>query len=650
MNIKLLDSWVRDYLQTKATAKEIAEKLSLTSVSIERVTPYNEDYVYDIEITTNRPDLASVVGIAREAAAVLPQFNISASFKTPNLKKPSIPTEKVPVNIINDKTLVHRICAVVMEVAVKPSPKNIQERLETSDIRSLNNVIDVTNYAMRTIGHPAHVFDYDRIIGHTLRIRESKKGETITTLDGKTHTLLGGDIVAEDGDGNIVDLLGVMGLKNSVVTNETKRILYFLDNNDLARIRKTSMGLAIRTEAAQLNEKSIDPELAMDALLYGIELYKEIAQGVVVSDIIDIYPNKPKTKKISVTKEKIDQTIGVEVPLKTSVKILSDLGFDTTTKGNEITVVVPTGRLEDMGIPEDIVEEVARVYGYHNIPSILPPLDMTTITQIDDNPYYWENRIKEALKFWGYTEAYTYSFVSEDLYEGPLEDAIELQNPLSSDWIYMRRTLIPSLLEIIKDHKGKDTIRIFEIANTYQKNGSELPTETRMLGGILKSKHTSFYEVKGLIEQLLVDLGIKNPRFSKISKGGSGADIFIGKERLGEIEVLDEQVIDFELNFEILLQHATTKKIYTPINKYPPVVEDISLVLPIDVLTGDVIDEIKKQSNLITEVTLLDVYESNRTFHIVYQHPEKNLTTQDTAEIREKIIEEVKKKFKAEIK
>ncbi len=649
MNIKILDSWLRDFLITKATALEIAEKLSLTSVSIERVEPLGKDWVYDIEVTTNRPDLMSVVGIAREASAVLPQFGINAKFIAPKLPTPKTSNEKASLTIHNDKLLVHRLCAVVMEVRIKPSPKYIQERLETSNIRSLNNVIDVTNYVMRTIGHPTHVFDYDRIANHTIIVQESKKGEQITTLDNKTYTLEGGDIIAVDGDKNIIDLLGVMGLKNTVVTNDTKRIIFFIDNNDTAKIRKTSMGLSIRTDAAILNEKGVDPQLAYDALYYGINLLEKIADGKIASDITDMYPGKPKPTTVSVSQETINKVIGINIPLKTSITILEDLGFTTSVKQNTITVNIPSHRLSDITIEEDIVEEVARVYGYQNIPSILPSQNTMRITK-RNNAFYWESVVKSALKYWGFTETYTYSFVSEELFEGTITDAIEIQNQLSSDWVYMRRTLIPSLLQVLRENKTFETIKIFELANVYEKNGEDLPTQTSTLAGVVKKKNVSFFEVKGIIEQLFLDLGIQKFKFSKRTAGGNGADVYIENVKIGEIEILDEEIVDFELDFSMIGKYATTKKVYRPIAKYPPIIEDMSLVISADIQTDKIIEEIKKQSKLIVSVTLLDIYQNTRTFHIIYQDKQRNLTGKEVGEIREKIIKTFKSKFKAEIR
>jgi phenylalanyl-tRNA synthetase beta chain len=491
MNIKILDSWLKEFLKTTATPQEIAKALSLTSISIERIEKYKDDFVYDIEVTTNRPDLASVVGLAREAAAVLPQFGIKTTFSPPVFAVPE-KNNTLSIEIENDPTLVNRICAVVMEVTVKQSPPFMKERLETSDIRSLNNLIDITNYVMRTIGHPSHVFDFDRLTTKTLKIRKSKQGEEIITLDKKKHILAGGDIVAVNDNEEIVDLLGIMGLENSVVTNQTKRILFFLDNNDPIQMRKTSMNLAIRSEAVQMNEKGIDPELAMDALLYGISLYEKYAQGKVVSDIIDIYPHKPFAKKISVTKEKIDTVLGVPLALAQAKAILENLGFPTDNTENSLTVSVPSFRVLEVLGEEDIIEEIARVYGYHNLPSVLPPVYSSAITPLGSDIFYWEKRVKQAMKYWGYTETYTYSSVSETLFEGPVEDAVSIKNPLDEDHVYMRKTLVPSLLQVVDENKAYKTIQIFEITNVYTKNGTGLPKETRMFASILKKPNASF--------------------------------------------------------------------------------------------------------------------------------------------------------------
>lgn len=650
MNIKILDSWLRDHLKTNATAHEIARVMSQTSVSIERVEPLGDDFVYDIEVTTNRPDLLSVVGLAREAATVLPEAGFNAAFIPLETIRTEKPKKTLPLTITNDKELVGRICAIIMDVKVKPSPEKIQKRLEASDIRSLNNVIDVTNYIMRTIGHPAHVFDYDRLSNQTLRIRESKKGEQITTLDGKTYTLPGGDIIADDGDNTIVDLLGIMGLQNSVVTNDTKRIVLFIDNMNVQKIRKTSMTLGIRTDAAQMNEKGIDPELAMDALLYGIAQYKELAEGQILSDIIDMYPAPYKKKIVSVTEQLIQRIMGIPLSLQKSAAILEKLGFDTSIVQNKINATVPSYRALDIDISEDLVEEIARVYGYHNLPSELPPFAISEITSYGKNPFYWEERAKNALKYWGYTEVYTYPMVSENMYEGPHEDAVKLANPLGEEFVYMRKTLVPNLLKVMYENKNRDTIKIFEIANVYEKNNQNLPREIRMFAGLIKNKDINFFKIKGLIEQMASDFGINEISFKSVANAGLETEIKIGKKQIGVIEILDNNLINFELNFELLVEHANLQRTYTPSNKYPSIFEDITVIIEDTISTGDIIDEIRSVDKLVSDVSLMDKYNDSRTFHITYQHPDRNLTSEQVTLVRKNIIEKLEKSFSAKIK
>ncbi len=647
MNIKIVDSWLREFLDTKASVSEIARELSLTSVSVEKVEKIQSDYVYDIEVTTNRPDLMSVSAIAKETAAILSEQGIVAKYTEPKLT--NIPQADIsfPIQIENDPKLVNRIMAVVLEVEIGESPKEIKNRLELSGIRSLNNLIDVTNYVMREIGHPAHVFDFD-LLGKKIIIRQSKPGETIVTLDGKEYRLYGGDIVADDDSGRIVDLLGVMGTANSVVRENTKRILFFLDNNNPKNIRRTSMSLGIRTEAAIINEKGIDPELMETAFKRGVELYLEIAKGKVVSKTLDIYPNKSKTKTLKVANQKINKIIGVEINPAKSVEILKKLGLKVRKLSDSLEVEIPTTRSNDLIIDADIIEEIARVYGYHMLPSIVPTfLNNKNVPYV--NQFYIEQRVKNALKYWGYTEVYSYSLISEDLYEGPIESAVKIKNPLSVEMTYLRNSLVPSLLQVIQTNKSREVIRIFELANVYQKRSKDLPYEILMLSGVLRKPNASFYEIKGLIEQILEDLGIGNYKFNQ-RKESPGAQVSIGSEHIGYIEILNNNLVNFELSFEKILKHATLKKTYKPLAKFPPVVEDITFVLSEGTNTEDLIEEIKLQSFLITQVGLKDQYENSKTFHIIYQSEDRNLTNKDVSEIREQIIKAVTDKFKASVK
>ncbi len=649
MNIKILDSWLRDYLKTEASPQKIGELLSLSSVSIERIENYGNDYIYDIEVTTNRPDLMSITGIAREAAAILPRFGIKAEFLPPKIPK-VFPGENLSIKIINDPKLVNRVLAVSMDVKINPSPKIVRERLETSGIRSLNNVIDVTNYVMRIVGHPAHVFDLDRLNSKELIIREAKKEEQIETLDNKIYSLKGGEIVAENDKGEVVDLLGIMGLANSVVTDETQRILFFIDNNDPYRIRKTSMDMGIRTEAATINEKGIDPEIALEALTLGISLFEKYAQAKNVSQIVDIYPNKPVQRKITVSFDQIRRIIGVDVDDKQWTAALGMMGFITKIEKGVFEISVPSFRLSDIRNEEDVIEEIARIYGYHKLPSILPPLSQTITARSAIDRFYWESKIKQAMKYWGFTECYTYSFVSEEMFDGPIDKALKIANPLTNDYIYMRNSLVPSLLQVISDNKQTEEMALFEISNIYLKRAGGLPRENLSFAGVLKKEKADFFKLKGLIEQVLADIGVETLTFKPSTKGGSGASVFIKSEYLGEIELLDTDLVDFELDLDLILEHASNKKVFKPFAKYPPMVEDLTLNVNERINTQEIIDHVLRQSNLITAVTLKDTYKNSRTFHIIFQDLEKNLTKSDVTRLRGKIIASLAERFKADIK
>lgn len=647
MNIKIVDSWLREYLETKASTRDIARELSLSSVSVERIDQAGAEHVYDIEVTTNRVDLMSVMGIAKEASAALTEQGISAKYIHPRIPNSPKADISFPIEIVGNPKLVNRIMAVVLEVEIGQSPKQIKDRLELSGIRSLNNIIDVTNYVMRETGHPAHVFDFDLLNAKKMIIRESKQGEVITTLDGKQYRLTGGDIVADNGKGEIIDLLGVMGTANSVVQENTKRILFFLDNNNPRNIRQTSMNLGIRTEAAIINEKGVDPNLMEIAFKRGIELYQKVAKGKVISKTLDIYPNKSKTRDIKISIEKINSVIGIEIKPAKSAEILKRLGFSVRALSSFLEVGVPTIR-SDVQIDEDLIEEIARVYGYHKLPSAVPAfLNNKNVSYA--NNFYFEERVKNAFKYWGYTEVYSYSLISEDLYDGPIEKAIKLKNPLTENMKYLRNSLVPSLLKVIEENKTREVVKIFELANVYHKKDKGLPKETLMISGAVKKRNVSFFEIKGLIEQLFEDFGIKSYKFKR--RGHSpGAEVLIENEKVGYVEILNNNLVDFELNFELILEHASLRKAYKQLAKFPSIIEDMTFVLDEGINTEQVIEEIKLQSFLITAVTLKNEYGSSKTFHINYQAEDKNLTNQEVAEIRNQIIKGVSEKFKASVK
>ncbi|MBP6913573.1 MAG: phenylalanine--tRNA ligase subunit beta [Candidatus Levybacteria bacterium] len=650
MNIKILDSWLREHLETKATPQQIGEMLSLTSVSVEKIEELGHDYLYDIEVTTNRPDLMSVAGIAQEAAVALTASGIPAKYIEKDKPKFKESTKTLDLQIVNNPSLVKRICGVLLCVNIEKSPQLIHDRLEATDIRSINNVVDVTNYVMRETGHPMHAFDFDKLNSTgKMIIREGIKGEKIQTLDRKEYVLHGGEIIATDGTEKIIDLLGVMGTLNTSVSENTKNVLLFVDNNDPAHIRRTSMTHGIRSDAAVLNEKGVDTELSLKALERGIELLTQVANATVESKIIDIYPAPIKIKPITISVAQIEKTIGVSISEKQIISILEGLAFTVSKLKDKLTVIAPSNRREDVTIPEDVVEEVARIYGYHKIPSILPPTTSVPPLNLSTNSFYWERRIKEAFKFWGFTEVYTYSLVSEDMLEVASTDAVKLANPLGLDMAFMRTTLIPSLLQAVRDNKSFETIHLFEMANVYHKKRSDLPSEILFLSGIIKKENISFFEVKGYLEALFKDIGIHKFEFKKTESGGAGADVYIWGNKIGEIEILERSIIDFEINFSELLKYVTLKKTYAPIPKFPQAQEDIRLTIDPSVTYDKVTEVIRKSSQLVTDISLLDTYQDKKTFRITYQSKDKSLTAQEITQIREKILDNLKKTCNAHV-
>ncbi|MBI3956269.1 phenylalanine--tRNA ligase subunit beta [Candidatus Gottesmanbacteria bacterium] len=644
MNILIPDSWLREYLETKATPKQIKEYLSLCGPSVERIHEESGEVVYDVEITTNRPDSMSVVGVAREAAAILPRFGIATKFtndpyalKGLTLRGRVRPLQTKSLTIKTDAILNPRWTSIVFDnVTVKPSPDWLKKKIEATGIRSLNNIIDITNYLMRAYGQPAHAFDFDAIADKpdhaTMILRASKKGEKLITLDGKSHTLPGGDIVIENGQGRLIDLCGVMGAQNSAINDTTKTVILFLQTYDPARIRRTMMALAHRTEAGGLFEKGTDPELVLPAFTKGIELITELAGARVASRLYDIYPKPYKPYTVSLARTKADAYVGKHLEDEEITDILTPLGFQTKVTKDAISVAVPSFR-RDITIDVDIIEELARIYGYHNITSTLP--DTAPPVVVPDPMLTWEEEIKIRLRDWGYTETYTYSMISEELMDIFALDktkAYKISNPLSNEWVYMRPSLRPSMLTTIKQNVHiRDELKLFELSMIYEYRPGNLPNEKPILLVAWTGEH--FYEAKGLAEAIFQLFGISLTQL----------------ESYGSVS-MEQTVTILELDIAKLVADAKPQKQYKPIPKYPPSYEDLAFILPPQTPVGPMIETLKAAHPLVADVSILDQYETTTTFHIIYLSPEKNLTTEDIRPIRDKLIALAQQKFGARLK
>lgn len=664
MNILVPDSWLKEFLETNAKPDDIMKCLSLCGPSVEKIDSIGDDYIYNVEITSNRVDCASIYGFAREAKAILPRFGFTASLKTIKQISPVSDIE-LPIIIEDKNRLCDRLLAVVLtEVVVAPSPAIISARLEKSGIRSLNNLIDVTNYLMLELGHPIHVFDYDRIKTHRLVLRKAKSGEQLVTLDGKICNLSHEDIIIDDGTGRIIDLPGIMGTQNSVVTPDTKRILLFIESNNPAAIRKTSMRLALRSVAATINEKHPDPALAETALLRGIELYQQIAKAKIASKIIDIYPEPPKPKSVLVSTDFINQKLGISLTKEEIIAILKSLNFATTINNNELTVTPPSYRQFDIAIADDIVEEVARIYGFHNLPSRLPAGEIPIGKKSADFGIAY--KIKTALKNYGFTEIYTYSMISKDLIDRTglsKSKHLKLSNPLTEEIEYLRISLVPSMLQAVeKNQNYTDNLALFELAKTYQPQRDDLPKE---IWELVITSNLDYRKLKGVITRLLTEMGIDNYQEQPTSDWLFGhpkksLSFLKNNEELAKIgslhPVLSEKfhlknnLYLAQVNFDTLIKNYQPNKKYTPIPLFPAIKEDLTFQVKPDTFLGYLMESIKKTDPIINKLQLVDSYKNSYTLRIYYQHPNKNLSDQDVKNVREKILLMLQEKYSIKLK
>ena len=636
MNIKITYNWLLEYLDTDATPDQVREYLSLCGPSIENVERMGDDHVFDIEVISNRIDYASVLGIAQESVAILPMFGKKAKFKTNLLKAYNfekyylthdrgIDNKKLNI-VIKDESLCQRFTAVVIEnVKIAPSPKFISERLIACGIKSINNVVDISNYLMLALGQPVHTFDYDQIKGSTMIMRESKKGEKIFTLDEKEVTLPGGDIVMEDGSGRLIDLCGIMGGLNSAITEKTKNVVLFVQTYDKVKIRKTTMTTGVRTIAATFFEKGLDAERVEPTLVYGVELLEKYAQGKVGSKLYDIYPNPSKKKLLVMDYGLFEKKIGVKIPEKIINSILTNLGFAVTVapnkgltlrEGQTLQITVPSWRANDIDIPEDIIEEVARVYGYHNIPSILQPIVYVDQPKEMEDVFVFQNRIKIFLKHLGLNEVINYSMISKDTIEDSglkIKDHLRLLNSISEDIEYLRISLLPSLKKNIKENQGKkDVLKFFEIGKVYIPVGNKdlcsLPQEIYRLGIAV---NTDYYDLKGIIEAVYKELNIEQLLIPEINE--------------------KDGVFMTEIDFQSLINNCQLVPKYKPLHPYAIIKLDKTFEIQPHT-TYAVVRQKAFKSKLLQKIEVVTLYRNKLTLRFYYSSPDRNITEEEAKE------------------
>ncbi len=607
-----------------------------------------DDVIMDIEVTTNRPDAMGMVGLAREAAAILKQ---PFTWKTPKLK-----AGEQPLNVqVSKKDLCPRFMAVRIDgVKVGQSPWWLKRRLLSAGHRPINNVVDITNYILHELGRPMHVFDAQKIQGE-LHVREAKPGETLKALDGKTYELASHHLVVADEVGP-QSIAGIMGGEESGATSDTTSVIFECAVWDQTHIRKTARELNLSSDSQSLFEKGLSTESCPIGLTRAIELCLKLAGGKVTSIIADVQAEPYVAPTYSVTIKEVNDLIGLELDKKAIKDTLKRLGFTINDQRSTINVTVPWWRDHDIESGRDLIEEVARVYGYVNIPSKYPaaPAPKTV-----NKTLMQEQRVRELAKGAGYTEILSYSFISKELAEKAGFDTksmLRVQNPLSADFEFMRTSLFPSMLQAVADNQERfRSQQIFEVANVYylrHGNRSNLPQEEVECVAAVLGNEEAFREGKGLAEHLFSEFGIGSIEWKPLTTDlfwhpGRTVQAFQGERLLATIgEVHPSIATKFKLEDHLVLVHiplkelfasADSTKTYKSLPVFPEAKRDIAPVVPRDITVQAMEQTIRQSSPLITYVEWSETYQGqgipegkkSLTFHLTFSHPDRTLETNE---------------------
>jgi phenylalanyl-tRNA synthetase beta chain len=643
-----------------------------------------DDYVLELDLTPNRGDCLSMVGVAREVAALLGV----------KVKLPAVPTgagretgEEAAVTVkVQDPDLCLRYSMrIITDLKIGPSPLWLQQRIRAAGMRPINNMVDVTNYVMLELGQPLHAFDYDRIKDGSIIVRRAKPGEKLVTLDGKERELHPDMLLIADPEG-AVGIAGVMGGANSEVSAGTRTILlesacfHHLNN------RKTTKALGLRSEASNRFEKGVDPNGTLLAANRAAYLMEELGAGRVSPQVIDIYPQEIKPRQIIARTERINQLLGTKLPAEKIKSILTGLEFKVTGS-SPFTVEVPTYR-PDVEAEYDLVEEVARIYGYNRIEGTMIAGQLTPAHTSREQAM--QDKTKELLAGWGYSEIVTYSFYNPRSFDrlrmepdDPVRKTIALYNPLTEDQSVMRTTLLPNMLDTMAlNLKRKNTeLALFELGRTYwgQQPLQGLPEEIVHLAlgltgrmGTLNWQQpefkADFFALKGTLEALMKALGITGvkyiPEEYPVFHPGRQATLYLGCERLGiigeihpdvaEAWEITEKVYLGELNFSLLCAQAQRAIRYRRLPRYPAVARDMALLIDAGVAAeaiGQIISKVGGE--LLVEANLFDIYQGEQipagkksiAYSLVYQARDRTLTDEEVTAVQQKIVAALEEKL-----
>lgn len=632
-----------------------------------------EDLLFDIEVTTNRSDAMSIVGLAREAGAaglgLFEERSADQGFRFGSKSRLKLGSTKFDVDV-KDKDLCPRYQAVVIEnVNVAPSPWWMQKRLLISGHRPINNVVDVTNYILHELGQPLHAFDADKLEGGKIVVRKAKKGEKILALDGKEYELDASMLAICDAVGPVA-VAGVMGGEPAGTTEATTRLVIESATFDPVSVRRTSRTLNLHSDSSSLFEKGLSTESTTPALHRAIELICELTGGKVASAIVDQRAGKYHPKLFAYDAQRVSNLIGVDIPAKKQAEILKGLGFEV--QKNKVTV--PYWRDHDIEDSVDFVEEVARMIGYGNLPSVIPsgPLPTPMIEPM----IIWERKIKEALRAAGLTEAYGLSLVSaaqlQKLDVDPAQ-AVKVQNPLSEDLAYLRTSLWPSMLATVEQNQHRFAeAELFEVSVVHASVVGDVPSRNMRLAIAIYGADgvVMFARAKGVLERLLREVGLSNAEFATnfetpfLHPGRRAMMRVAGKPcgSIGELAPLyaqrfgiDKRVAIVDINLDCLLPHLGNHKIYREVPTFQETIRDVSFVLGARRTYKEVAAAIAETDSLIAEAQLLDVYQGKGieqgkksiAFRLSLRAVDHTLSSDEVEVVIQRVSQVLKKSFDA---
>jgi phenylalanyl-tRNA synthetase beta chain len=683
--LKVSYNWLKEFVEFDLSPEELAHAITMAGSEVEEIEEIEGDTVFDIGITPNRPDCLSIRGIAREVSAILglPLKEIQAKIGKEEGEGPEVSIE--------NPELCHRYSArIIRGVKPAPSPQWLVKRLESCGIRPASNIVDITNYVLLEMGQPLHAFDLDRLTGGRIVVKEAGAADRFTTLDDEERELAEESLLIWDTE-KPVAIAGVMGGQNTEVSDSTVNILlesaYFKPES----VRRTSKSLNLSTESSYRFERGVDIDAVTHALDRASQMIVELAGGT-ISQITDEYPNRHKPKKITVSFQKINSLIGVAIDEAFCEKTLKDLGFKVEKEGDGLSVT-PPGFRDDVVMDVDLIEEIARLYGYDNIPSTMPFMQMSPAPEHRTQKLI--KTLKNSMVKSGLSEAINYSFLYPELldrmnlaHDDRRRELIYIKNPLRKEESAMRTTLVPALLSNVgmNLNRGEKKISFFEISRVFLKSGDTLPDEITQLCAVLhkdkssslwESRHEGFYDLKGVFENVLSDLKIRDISFKQDQAApepylhpGKSCSIMAGDERIGAVGVLHPGVAKaFDINGDItvaelydiekLLDLIPAGTTYVAPPRFPYVERDIALIVNDDVTVSAVNAEIQGvESEIIDSVTLFDVYKGkpipkdkkSLAFSIRYRSSEKTLTDEEVDALHSVIIKRLQQNLDAELR